>query len=86
MAYEMTGQALAHNKSKFVPNTAAKKGTEVAHKQPPLGTGQRFAALKQKLSGKKGVTDPAGLSAYIGREKYGSGAMARMAAQGRKRG
>lgn len=38
----------------------------------PLGQGGRFAALKQKLSGQPGVTDPGGLAASIGRKKYGS--------------
>jgi len=50
-----------------------------------LGTGARFRALTKKLSGKKGVTDPAGLAAYIGRKKYGNKLMSKMAAAGRKR-
>jgi len=40
--------------------------------KPKLGSGGRFAALESKLAGKKGVTDPAGLAAYIGRKKYGA--------------
>lgn len=53
-------------------------------KKPPLGTGQRFAQLKNELSGKPGVTDSAALAAAIGRKKYGNAAMAKMAAKGRK--
>jgi hypothetical protein len=38
----------------------------------PLGQGGRFAALKQELAQKPGVTDPGGLAAFIGRKKYGA--------------
>jgi hypothetical protein len=37
----------------------------------PLGEGGRFAALKDKLSHEKGVTNPGALAAAIGRKKYG---------------
>lgn len=50
-----------------------------------LGSGKRFAALKKKLSGRKGVTNPGALAASIGRKKYGAKRMAKMAAKGRKR-
>jgi hypothetical protein len=40
--------------------------------KPPLGSGERFDALEKKLSGQKGVTNPAGLAAYLGRKKYGA--------------
>ena len=49
----------------------------------PLGTGQRFAALKNKLANRPGVTDPGALAAYIGAKKYGRKKMASMAAKGR---
>ena len=49
------------------------------------GGGGRFAALKEKLSHEKGVTDPGALAAAIGRKKYGSSRMAKFSAQGRKR-
>jgi len=49
----------------------------------PLGQGGRFAALKQDLSKKPGVTSPGGLAAYIGRKKLGSKKMASLAAAGR---
>lgn len=53
-------------------------------KYPSLGTGERFAALKSKLSKKKGVTNPGALAASIGRKKFGNKKMAKMAAAGRK--
>jgi hypothetical protein len=53
--------------------------------KPKLGTGKRFAALKKKLAGKRGVYDPAGLAAWIGRRKYGARRMAKWAAKGRAR-
>jgi len=49
------------------------------------GGGGRFAALKEKLSHKPGVTDPGALAAAIGRRKYGSAKMAKFSAEGRKR-
>lgn len=48
-----------------------------------LGTGKRFAALKSELAGRKGVTNPAGLAAWIGRQKYGASKMSSWAAKGR---
>jgi hypothetical protein len=52
--------------------------------EPKLGEGGRFAKLKKKLAGRKGVTSPGGLAAYIGRLKYGKEKMAKMSAAGRK--
>lgn len=43
----------------------------------------RFAKLKAKLSGRKGVTSPGGLAAFIGRKKYGKKEFQNMAARGR---
>lgn len=43
----------------------------------------RFDALKEKLSKRKGVTNPAALAAFIGRKKYGVNGMARLSAMGR---
>lgn len=58
----------------------------MAHAKPPLGSGERFKALKSQLSSRRGVTDPGGLAAFIGRRKYGAAKMSSMAAHGRKRG
>lgn len=47
-----------------------------------LGQGGRFAALKNKLA-KKGVSNPAGLAAFIGRKKYGNKKFNSLAKKGR---
>ncbi len=73
----MTGAALAEAKKNMVTKREDVRPT------PKLGTGGRFAALKSKLAGKKGVTDPGALAATIGREKYGSKEMAKLSARGR---
>lgn len=56
-----------------------------AVKKPPLGSGDRFAALAAKLGNRPGVTNPAALAASIGRKKYGGPEMAMLAAKGRSR-
>lgn len=47
--------------------------------RPPLGSGQRFAALEGKLAKRPGVYNPAGLAAAIGRKKYGSASFNKLA-------
>lgn len=44
-----------------------------------VGSGERFAKLENKLSHQKGVTDPGALAASIGRKKYGTKKMNKMA-------
>jgi len=56
----------------------------MTHKSMKLGGGGRFAKLKRKL-GKRGVRNPGGLAAYIGRKKYGAKRFSKMAAKGRRR-
>lgn len=53
-------------------------------KKPPLGKGLRFQALKEKLSHKKGVTNAAALSAWIGRKKFGAKKFTKLSVAGRK--
>ena len=53
-------------------------------KQPKLGSGKRFATLKNKLAHEKGVDNPGAVVAAIGREKYGNKKMAAMASKGKK--
>ena len=48
-----------------------------------LGTGARFAALKSKLSHRKGIRNPGALAAAIGRKKYGKAKFQSLAAKGR---
>lgn len=50
-------------------------------KTPPLGTGQRFASLENKLS-HRGVRNPAALAAYIGRKKFGNKGFAALGRHG----
>jgi len=54
-------------------------------KSMKVGGGGRFAAMKRKLSHRKGVKNPGALAAYIGRRKYGAKRMARMAKRGKRR-
>jgi hypothetical protein len=49
------------------------------------GGGARFEKLKGELEHRKGVTNPGGLAAMIGRRKFGAKRMAHMAAAGRAR-
>jgi hypothetical protein len=51
--------------------------------KPKLGSGARFKALKKKLGKRKGVTNPGGLAAYIGRKKYGKKKFAKLSVAGR---
>lgn len=50
--------------------------------KPKLGTGERFAMLKKKLSA-KGATNPGALAAYIGRKKYGKSRFQKLASKGK---
>jgi hypothetical protein len=52
--------------------------------KPPLGSGERFAALTRQLS-RRGVRNPRALAAYIGRQKYGAKRFAQLSAMGRRR-
>jgi hypothetical protein len=57
---------------------------EMDKRKPPLGTGERFAALKGKLAQRPGVTNPGALAAYIGRKKYGAKKFAQLSRHGRR--
>ena len=52
-------------------------------KSMKLGGGGRFQALKAKLSGQAGVTNPGALAASIGRKRWGTSKMSNWAAKGR---
>ena len=43
----------------------------------------KFDALKRRFENKPGVTNPAGLAAAIGRNKFGAKVMAKAAAEGK---
>ena len=53
-------------------------------KKPPLGTGERFAALKGELK-KEGAKTPGALVAWIGKKKLGIKKMAQLSVRGRKK-
>lgn len=50
--------------------------------QPKLGSGGRFAALKNKLSHNPKIHNPGAVAASIGREKYGKKKFQSLAAHG----
>ena len=54
-------------------------------KKPPLGSGERYKQLVDKLE-KQGAKNPRSLAAYIGRKKYGKKKFQQLAEQGRKNG
>lgn len=51
----------------------------------PPGSGANFAALKNKLAKRPGVTNPGALAAWIGRRKEGKATFQAQAAAGRRR-
>ncbi len=53
--------------------------------KPKLGSGARFAAIKARLAEQKGVYDPEGLAAWIGRKRYGNKKFQQLALKGRLR-
>ena len=59
------------------------KKKRIRHKKPKLGSGKRFAQLKNKL-GAKGAKNPGALTAWIGRKKYGAKRFAKLSAKGKK--
>lgn len=54
--------------------------------KPRLGSGARFAALKEKISARGGARNPGAVAAAIGRKKYGKARFQKLAAAGRKHG
>lgn len=64
---------------------ATKERLVKGKKKAKLGSGKRFDALRAKLAGRSGVTDPDALAASIGREKLGRERFQALAAAGRRR-
>lgn len=50
---------------------------------PRLGTGERFARLKAKLTRRRDVRDPGAVAAAIGRKKFGAKTFQALAVRGR---
>jgi hypothetical protein len=63
------------SKAEEAGESAAEAKREGDKPKPKLGSGARFAALKDKLGDRKGVKDPGALAAFIGRKKYGNAKM-----------
>jgi len=61
-----------------------KGGKNMPSSKAKPGAGGRFKTLKGKLA-KQGVKNPGGLAAALGRAKFGSKGMAKMAAKGKKK-
>lgn len=57
----------------------------IDERKAKLGSGARFAKLERSLSHKKGVYDPAGLAAAMGRKSLGKKRFQKLAAAGRRR-
>lgn len=49
-----------------------------------LGSGERFAALVEKIRGRGKARNPAAIAASVGRKKYGKKRFQKLAAAGRK--
>ncbi len=73
----------AHRQSFLAKQFKPKQENQAMATQPPLGTGQRFAALKAKLAQKPGITNPAALAASIGRKKFGASKFNMLAKKGK---
>lgn len=67
-------------------NNPSRTPSPTGGSKAPLGSGGRFAALKSKLSKEKGVTNPGGLAAYLGRRSLGKAKFQALAAAGKKGG
>lgn len=73
-------------KGEKVKPGSLKGGKSEPSSKAKAGSGGRFKALENKLSHKKGVTNPGGLAAALGRAKFGKAKMQKMAAKGHKKG
>ena len=51
--------------------------------KPKLGSGERFANLTAALKKEKGIDNPKGLAAWIGRKKLGKKRFQKLAAKGK---
>ena len=60
-----------------------KKSGKSFGKSNKLGGGGRFRQVEHAVAGKKGVYNPAGLAAYIGRKSLGKAKFQKLAAKGR---
>ena len=73
-----------HKTSAHYKTSGIKKTGKSYGKSNRLGGGGRFQQVKHAVAGKKGVYNPAGLAAYIGRQSLGKARFQRLAAAGKK--
>jgi hypothetical protein len=59
------------------------KKLEAARSRAKLGTGKKFELMKKELA-HKGAENPAALTAWIGRKKYGNEKFQKLAKAGKK--
>lgn len=72
-------------KNQKVKPGSLKGGKSEPSAKAPIGEGTRFKALESKLAKEKGVTNPAGLAAALGRAKLGKKNFQKIAAKGKKK-
>jgi hypothetical protein len=78
----MTELGRGVNETADIPVRRVREGGRRMARKPKLGSGKRFASLKQRL-GKQGAKNPGALAAYIGRKKYGAKRFAKLGAKGK---
>jgi len=66
-------------------SSGIKKTGKSFGKSNKLGGGGRFRQVEHAVAGKKGVYNPAGLAAYIGRKSLGKAKFQKLAAKGKKK-
>jgi hypothetical protein len=70
----------------FKQSYSGKKNMSDYKPKGKLGSGERFAHLKNMLAHKPGIQDPAALAAAIGRKKFGQKKMTQLSQHGKNKG
>lgn len=86
MHFKSHAAHLEHMKSHSMKHKSdgIKKTGKSFGKSNKLGGGGRFRQVEHAVAGKKGVYNPAGLAAYIGRKSLGKARFQKLAAKARK--
>ncbi len=77
-------QGLAHRKAAVMGGGGQGPMESIQEGKPALGSGARFAALKNKIAKKGGVKNPAAVAAAVGRKKYGEKKMEKLSLKGKR--
>jgi len=80
----MALRAKKRGKGRISRATASSEDHARVMKKNKAGTGKRFASMTKQLA-KKSARSPKALSAWIGRKKYGTKKMTKMAVAGKRR-